>query len=571
MRIDAPFKKSGKFYTSVVLNVFEGIVAGLNFIVLHGVVQLLFGQNIDFPSLMRLTLFVGIVFGLRLVLYTTGYTLGQISGADVSRNIRLSIGNKLRKIPLGSFTKRQTGFYINAATTEVGNYEKILTHKVGDIVKYCMLIVMVIVFVATMHVPSALVLLCSSGLLVPALGFSIHMVKRYGNRKNRIYTEHVSDMTEYISGIQSLRAYGMGGRKNKRVTESMRDYSSISFRYEAVVIPIAFVYAVLNWLAMPLIIWLAGRSWLSGNLPVFDFVMMAMLPLFICRLNGTLFIEMTGYKNLMISKRHIRRVFEEKEEPRDGNGIEPSNYTVEFDRVFFSYKKDEPVLEGVNFTAESGTITAFVGDSGSGKSTIMNLIAKYYSPDSGEIRIGGNSIETATSEQVLKAVAMVDQEVFLFNDTVRNNIRYARPGASDEEIETACRLSNCDEFIRELELGYDTPIGENGGKLSGGERQRLSVARAILRDSPIILLDETTSSLDIENEILVKKAIMNLLSKDKTVLIIAHVLSTIAHADKILVVDGGRITEAGRHDELLRAGGKYAAMWSAESELSGIQ
>ena len=246
----------------------------------------------------------------------------------------------------------------------------------------------------------------------------------------------------------------------------------------------------------------------------------------------------------------------------------PAEQNTTFRSVSFSYVPGEPVLKELSFTAPAGTLTAIVGDSGSGKSTILNLIAKYYEPQSGDISIGGQSIETVAAERVLEQISMVDQDVFLFDDTIRDNIRHARPNATDEEIEAACREANCDGFIRSMEKGYDTPTGENGNLLSGGERQRISIARAILKNSPILLLDEATASLDIENELAVKQAIANLLKEKKTVVMIAHTLSIVKNADQILVVADGKIAEAGTHEELLAKNGKYAAMWQAEQKIS---
>ena len=198
----------------------------------------------------------------------------------------------------------------------------------------------------------------------------------------------------------------------------------------------------------------------------------------------------------------------------------------------------------------------------------LKLIAKYYEANGGTISIGGKPINHVAAERVLEQISMVDQDVFLFDDTIRDNIRHARPNATDEEIEAACREANCDGFIRKMEKGYDTPTGENGNLLSGGERQRISIARAILKNSPILLLDEATASLDIENELAVKQAIANLLKEKKTVVMIAHTLSIVKNADQILVVSDGKIAEAGTHDELLAKGGKYAAMWNAEQKIS---
>ena len=220
-------------------------------------------------------------------------------------------------------------------------------------------------------------------------------------------------------------------------------------------------------------------------------------------------------------------------------------------------------LDGVTLSIDRGEFVAIIGASGSGKSTILNLIAKFYEPQSGTIAIGGQSIQTVSAERVLAQLSMVDQQVFLFDDTVRENIRHARPTATDREVEAACRDAGCDGFVEKLEKSYDTGIGENGSLLSGGERQRLSIARAILKNSPILLLDEATASLDIENELAVKQAIANLLKEKKTVVMIAHTLSIVKNADQILVVADGTIKESGTHEELLGRCPAYQKLWQA--------
>lgn len=561
------FKMSGKLKISIVGVVIEGLLSGGNFMVLFQVLSLIFDQSIDFSDILRATGMLALLFVLRLFLYTLAYTGSQIGGSDVSRRIRIAIGDKLKRIPLGLFTKNRTGFYINAATSEVGDYEQILTHKVADIIKYCILLLMVGVYTCTLYLPIGLIILASTLLIIPAMALSIRQVHIYGNRKNRAREENVSAITEYLTGSQTLRSYALVGTKNASVTEAMRAYSNISYEYERAILPIGFGFVFCSYGALAAAIILSVQGLVSGALEPASLILLIMLPIFVAKINMTLFIDLTAYRNFLISKDKISGIFAEEEEGAQYASFDPKSADIQFKNVDFSYVEGEPVLNNASFTIPACSLTAIVGDSGAGKSTILNLISKYYAPQHGRITIGGCDIARAPSEQVLSQISLVDQEVFLFNDTVRNNIRYARPDATDSKIEEACRLANCDSFIQAMEQGYDTVIGENGNRLSGGERQRLSVARAILKDSPIILLDEATASLDIENELLVKQAVTNLLKAHKTVVMIAHTLPIVKHADKILVMDGGCVAESGTHDELVVAGGKYAAMWAASQTL----
>ncbi len=573
------FSMGRKLKLSVAGVVAEGLLSGCSFLVLFRVLDLIFGQTVDFGNILTATGMLTLIFVLRLALYTTSYTGSQIGGSDVSRRVRIALGDKLKRIPLSLFTKNRTGFYINAATSEVADYEQILTHKVADITKYSILLLMIGLYGCTLYVPIGLIMLASTLFVIPAMALSIRQVQKYGTRKNQAREENVSAITEYLTGSQTLRSYGLVGTKNRAVTEAMKFYSNISYDYEKAVLPIGFGFNYLSYIALALAIVLSVRAWLSGALEPAALILLIMLPLFAGKVNMTLFIDLTAYRNLLLSKVKISGIFAEEEEKTEEEtrtdivhasarrNLTAAGTEIRFQDVDFSYKEGEPVLTHASFTIPERSLTAVVGDSGAGKSTILNLICKYYTPQGGQITIGGQDIAGYPAEQVLSQISLVDQDVFLFNDTVRENIRYARRGATDAEIEEACRLANCDTFIRKMEHGYDTMVGENGNRLSGGERQRLSVARAILKNSPLLLLDEATASLDIENELLVKQAVARLLSADKTVVMIAHTLPIIRSADRILVLDGGRIVQSGTHDELLREGGKYAAMWNASREL----
>lgn len=560
--------KNRNFYIGVGGTVLEGLLSGSLFMLLYSVMQFLWSGQFDMNRVLVLTGMIVGIFLLRILIYSYGYTKAQIGGAEVSKNIRLFMGDHLKRIPLYRFTIGGTGDYINIITSDVNNYEKILTHKIGDLAKSFSLSLMLVAFVMTIYVPAGIILLTADLLLIPSLWLSFRMVRKYGNEKNAICAENVSSIVEYVSGIQTFRAYGVGGMKNKSVVDAMREFSRISFVYEAKVLPVGAGFSVLSWLACPLVIWVAYAPWAAGTLEAVDYLLICMLPLFCAKLSNTIFVDLTSYKNLMISKNKILSVMNEPEETGSMEPFQTDAHDIIFENVDFAYVSGEPVLQHASFTVPDQKLTAIVGDSGSGKSTILNLIAKYYEPTNGTISIGGQPINHVAAERVLEQISMVDQDVFLFDDTIRDNIRHARPDATDEEIEAACRAANCDGFIRKMEKGYDTPTGENGNLLSGGQRQRISIARAILKDSPILLLDEATASLDIENELAVKQAIANLLKEKKTVVMIAHTLSIVKNADLILVVADGKITEAGTHDELLVKGGKYAAMWNAEQKIS---
>ena len=560
-------KKNSKFYISIALNIVDGILSGCNIMALYLLAAAVVRQNLTIILIGKLSAVLAASYILRLAAYGVGYTQGQIGGAAVSKNIRIKIGDKLKKIPLSLFTQGLTGDYVNVVTADINNYEKVLTHKAGDIIKNIAFTLMLIIFAIKLFPMAGVIMTVAELCLIPALFISFRAVNKYGDKKNKISAQNVSNIIEHIEGSQTYRAYGIGGTRNSIVNDSMKAYRDISYTFESKIIPLGMVYSIITWMSLPIIILTTGSAFLTGTVALPEFLIVCILPIIFNKLLWTIFEDLTHYKSLVLSRNKIIKMMEMEEETGRGT-FKPKDYSIEFANVSFSYLENEPVLQNVSFRVEGGRMAAIVGDSGSGKSTILNLLSKYYKNNSGEIYIGGENVNKVAAEEVHSVISMVDQDVFLFDDTVMNNIRYARNDATDGEIINACKLANCDHFIMNMKHGYDSRVGENGNQLSGGERQRLSIARAILRDAPIILLDEATASLDVENEIAVKKAIANLLRANKTVIMIAHTLSIVQKADKIIVVSQGKIIEEGIHAKLLQNRGKYYSMWNAEQKLS---
>lgn len=563
MKSHNPFRKNIKFVFGSIFTVIEGLLSSVVSLSVFILIFWLLEDTIELKRIDALTLAVAVCFAFRFLLYGIGYTLGQIGGAEVSKQLRIFLGDKCKRIPLGKFTSGQAGVYINILTENVAKYERILTHKVPNLIKNGVIAVLIISFGGVLYLPAGLIMLAAVVLFIPEILISFKIADTYGGKRAVIYNNTVSSVVNYITGIQTLRAYGMTGIKNKNLTKNLKEFSDINYAYEARGIPVSFFFNILQWLTLPVVMLVCRKPWFIGQISDADFMMLCMIPILLAKILMSMAVDIFSFKDMYISKSYIVNLVNEKEEVENTTPFEPEGYDIKFTDVSFSYEKGKEVLSNVNLVIPEGKLTAIVGDSGSGKSTIMNLIGKYYEADQGKITIGNINIKDYSSEAVLSKIALVDQDVFLFDDTVRENIRHARPDAANQEIEDACKKANCEEFINIMPNGYDTEIGENGSFLSGGERQRLSIARAILRNSPIILLDEATASLDIDNELKVKKAIGNLLQENKTIVMIAHTLPIIKNADQIIVVDNGTIREVGDHDALIERHGKYYEMWQA--------
>ena len=363
-------QKNRDFKIGFVMNIIEGLLSGSNFMLIYLVFQSFWNDTLTLEMVFLLTAAVAVILILRLFLYRTGYVRFELGAAAVSKAIRLFLGDKLKNIPLSRFTMGQTGQYLNVMTYDVNSYEVILRHKIGDIAKYTALSIMLILFVATMWLPAAAILLIVLLLTFPTMTIVSTLVKKYGQKKNKVQSDAVNGMVEYVSGIQTLRAYGVAGEKNEKVIEKMKQYSHISYLYEIKLVPVGLIRNVLSWCSLPLIMWLAASPWLSGELSTPSYFMICLMSIYLSKLSFTLVADCLSYKNNSISKEKILELMEMPEETGSREPFITATHEVTFQDVCFSYVQGEPVLNGISFTAPDQKLTAIVGGSGSGKSTI---------------------------------------------------------------------------------------------------------------------------------------------------------------------------------------------------------
>ena len=511
---------------------------------------------------------IWVLFGLGIVSFIVvfifsknDYTKTYISSYNQSEANRLRVAEKMRKLPMSFFNARDLSELSSNIMTDCTNIETATSNIVPQLLANLASSSFVLICLAFFDWRMAISIFA----MLPLAGIIFWMSRKI---QNRLFSKHIASKLkaeeqsqEYLDGIKVIRSCNLGGEKYKKLDDAFAELRSVAIRIELVSGSIMALSSMLLRTGIGVTAFVGVHLLMSEKI---DFLVMLMFLLIASRIYGPILTVLTLLPDVLylrVSSKRLRDLMESK--VMNGNtDIAIENTDISFDNVSFSYG-EEAVLDEVTFTAKSGQITALVGPSGSGKSTISKLTARFWDTDSGTVKLGGIDVKRLDPEYLMQHFSFVFQEVILFNDTIENNIRIGKPNATEEEVRVASKAACCDEFISNLPDGYKTMLGENGATLSGGERQRISIARALLKNAPIVILDEATASLDPENELFVQQAI-NQLVVGKTVLVIAHRLRTVLNADHIIVLEQGKVVEEGKGKELIRNNGLFSKLYHVQ-------
>ena len=486
------------------------------------------------------------------------------AGYFMAAHKRIEIGEKIKRVPMGFFSSFSLGRLTTITTSSLSQAEMwvpmLLVLVLGGVLNTLVFVLGTLIF----NVKVGLV--AAAGVIVFFIVTSMMEKKSSANadKMTETQTRLTKEVLATLQGMQVIKSYNLGGENNRDLRKSIKDTSRILLDLEKSVAPYTVIQRIVMGITTVAMVYVSLNLNLSGELPLAETILMIMASFIIFEGligAGSNMAILRACENAIDSVGFIDSMPDMKE----GSITEPiKNHNIVFKDVSFSYD-DRPILKDVSAEIKENTMTAIVGPSGSGKTTFCNLIARFWDVNSGEILIGGKNIKDYKIENLMNSISMVFQDVYLFEDTIENNIKFGKQNASHEEVVQAAKKARCHEFIEALPEGYNTLIGEGGASLSGGEKQRISIARAMLKDADIIIFDEATANIDPENEDKLKEAIESL-TKNKTVIMIAHRLKTIRNADQILVLKDGEIVERGSHEELIKNNGLYSDLINAKAK-----
>lgn len=512
-------------------------------------------RTFDNDKIIYISILMILVIGGRFLFSYLRAVTQESVGCEATAEQRIRLGNILKRVSLGFFNSNNMGEISSAVTTDLSFIEMLSMNMINTVVNGYITVLVMILFLL-FYCPLAGII-SLSGIVLSAL--FLYIAAKISDKNASIHQKAqdsiVENTIEFLRGMQTIKAFKQEGVSVQGIRKAYKNHKDVNIKIELENCPYNCLYQFVLKAASVGIIAVSAYLTYTRKMDVNIMLMMDMF-------SFVMFSQIEPLSNAIHVIEVVNKTLDKLEKiekadiiDKDGQNIELKKHDIKFSDVCFSYDKKQ-ILNNISFYIPEGSTTAIVGPSGSGKTTICNLIARFYDVNSGVITVGDKNIKDITCDSLLKNISMVFQKVYLFNDTIKNNILFGNQNASDNEVINAAIKAHCHEFISKLPNGYDTIIGDGGATLSGGEKQRISIARAILKDSPIIILDEATASVDPENEHLIQNAISSL-TKGKTVIVIAHRLATIQDADQILVIDNGDVVQKGNHLELINQEGIY--------------
>lgn len=560
--ISGPYKK--RLILAIVVSFFEGFFTlSPELVVMYVVYRIVTGTVTPSDVWLSLgALILGVVLraGARRLVDALQSSTGYLLFAEE----RMKIGEHLKRLPMGYFTEGAIGNVTSVVTSDIVFAEGHGMGTMSKIVNGWVSMILGSIFMLYIDWRVALVAIATFMAGAATMVWMDKVAKKQAKIRQAGFSRFTSKVLEFIKGIGVVKAFNMTGDRGRRMNDefqTIRD-EAISFELE-----FANVFGIFsNWFALGTGCVILAVSWMGfhGTMdPVF--VIMMVIYIFYFFQPFQVLGSVAALARIMdAGLDRYEKVMNAPIIDAEGKDIELERFDVAFDNVSFAYE-EEQVLKDVAFNVPEKSMTALVGKSGCGKTTVTNLVARFWDVQSGAVRVGGVDVKEMTCDSLLKHISMVFQNVYLFHDTILNNILFGKPDATMAEVEEACKKARCYDFIMALEDGFETMVDEGGTSLSGGEKQRISIARAILKDAPIVLLDEATSGVDPDNEKFIQQAIDELI-KEKTLIVIAHKLTTVRHADQILVMDKGRIVQRGVHDTLAETDGLYKKFWERRTK-----
>ena len=551
----------GKVLAGVLFRFAQSFCLGLAFaIVIMVVGRLAEGQTMTYGWAWQVSGLMVLSLAGQLLCGYLSTTNSWLASYRLAGDLRLSILDRLRNLPLGFHLSRNKGDTVTVLTSDMQMLESFMSDALPRIAQAFGLPVAVLLYLA--YCDWAVALAAAGSILagLPLYLWSSRRLAQLGIRRQDMQAEAAARMIEYAQGIAVIRAFNRVARGQDDFRDALKAFRDISVHMVIKLAAPLVTFGAIIMLGVPLVVFVAGERYLSASIDIVPAIaaLVLIFSVYTPIVGLVAVMELTRMADASLTR--MDRLLTAEPLPHPLAPLEPKGFAIRFEGVDFGYVPGRPALRDVSFEVPERSMTAIVGPSGAGKSTILNLLPRFWDVDGGAITIGGVDVRDLDPERLNQLMTVVFQDVYLFSGTIFDNIAFGRKGASAEDVEAAARAAQAHDFIMAMPEGYRTKVGEGGATLSGGERQRISIARAILKDAPIVLLDEATAAIDPTNERAIQTALRALVA-DKTLIVVAHRLSTIRAADRILVLDEGRIVERGDHEAMVGAGGLYDRLW----------